>query len=195
MSLPDYPHSVPLRDGEIFIAQSSGLYRAPYRTGQARLDPDGLSLLAALPGGGGHSSRTVRVGPDRRVYVSLGISGNCSDEYLDASYPFSQRRGGVLVLANPALNCTTFTADFTTDTAATLRAAGTAGILGLLIGDIFGAGAIGGYMGARLAKAGAEVSLVARGPHLAAMQANGLRLIEEDGEMFRFRPGTNSVGS
>jgi glucose/arabinose dehydrogenase len=96
--LPDYPHSVALRDGEIFIAQSSGLYRAPYRNGQARLDPDALSLLAALPGGGGHSSRTVRVGPDRRVYVSLGISGNCSDEYLDASYPFNQRRGGVLVL-------------------------------------------------------------------------------------------------
>ena len=38
---------------------------------------------------------------------------------------------------------------------------------------VFGAGAIGGYMGAKLARAGAEVSLVARGPHLAAMQANG----------------------
>jgi 2-dehydropantoate 2-reductase len=47
---------------------------------------------------------------------------------------------------------------------------------------IFGAGAIGGYMGAKLAQAGADVGLVARGPHLAAMQANGLRLIEEDGE-------------
>jgi len=46
---------------------------------------------------------------------------------------------------------------------------------------IFGAGAIGGYLGAKLAKAGADVSLVARGPHLAAMQENGLRLIEEDG--------------
>jgi NADPH-dependent 2,4-dienoyl-CoA reductase/sulfur reductase-like enzyme len=44
---------------------------------------------------------------------------------------------------------------------------------------IFGAGAIGGYMGAKLAQAGADVSLVARGPHLAAMQANGLTLIEE----------------
>lgn len=44
---------------------------------------------------------------------------------------------------------------------------------------IFGAGAIGGYMGAKLAQAGAEVSLVARGPHLAAMQARGLTLIEE----------------
>ena len=48
---------------------------------------------------------------------------------------------------------------------------------------IFGAGAIGGYMGAKLAKAGAEVSLVARGPHLAAMREKGLTLIEE-GEAF-----------
>lgn len=47
---------------------------------------------------------------------------------------------------------------------------------------IFGAGAIGGYLGVKLASAGADVSLVARGPHLAAMQANGLRLIEEGGE-------------
>ncbi len=38
---------------------------------------------------------------------------------------------------------------------------------------VFGAGAIGGYMGVKLAQAGAEVSLVARGPHLAAMQENG----------------------
>jgi len=46
---------------------------------------------------------------------------------------------------------------------------------------IFGAGAIGGYMGAKMAEAGADVSLVARGPHLAAMQSNGLTLIEEGG--------------
>ena len=41
---------------------------------------------------------------------------------------------------------------------------------------IYGAGAIGGYVGAQLARAGAEVSFVARGPHLAAMQANGVRI-------------------
>jgi 2-dehydropantoate 2-reductase len=46
---------------------------------------------------------------------------------------------------------------------------------------IFGAGAIGGYMGAKLAKGGADVSLVARGPHLAAMRDKGLTLIEEEG--------------
>jgi len=48
---------------------------------------------------------------------------------------------------------------------------------------IAGAGAIGGYIGARLAKNGADVVLFARGPHLAAMQQRGLRVISaEDGD-------------
>ncbi|MCC1492065.1 2-dehydropantoate 2-reductase [Cognatishimia sp. F0-27] len=46
---------------------------------------------------------------------------------------------------------------------------------------VFGAGAIGGYMGVKLAQAGADVSLVARGPHLAAMKDKGLTLLEEGG--------------
>lgn len=37
-------------------------------------------------------------------------------------------------------------------------------------------------MGAKLAQAGADISLVARGPHLKAMNENGLRLIEDSGE-------------
>ncbi|TAL53393.1 2-dehydropantoate 2-reductase [Pandoraea sp.] len=47
---------------------------------------------------------------------------------------------------------------------------------------IYGAGAIGGYMGAKLAMAGADVSFVARGKHLAAMQERGVRLREEGTE-------------
>ena len=47
---------------------------------------------------------------------------------------------------------------------------------------IYGAGAIGGYLGVQLAQAGAEVSLVARGAHLAAMKANGLKLLIGDQE-------------
>ena len=41
---------------------------------------------------------------------------------------------------------------------------------------IYGAGAIGGYVGAQMSFAGADVSLVARGPHLKAMRENGLKL-------------------
>ncbi|MFI5062318.1 MAG: ketopantoate reductase family protein, partial [Actinomycetales bacterium] len=47
---------------------------------------------------------------------------------------------------------------------------------------ILGAGATGGFLGARLAKAGTEVVLIARGPHLRAMRESGLRLVETDGE-------------
>ena len=47
---------------------------------------------------------------------------------------------------------------------------------------IFGAGAIGGYMGAKLASTDVEVTLIARGPHLRAMQERGLKLIEGESE-------------
>jgi 2-dehydropantoate 2-reductase len=47
---------------------------------------------------------------------------------------------------------------------------------------IAGAGAIGGYIGAKLSQSGADVTLFARGPHLAAMQANGLRILTSDGD-------------
>ena len=47
---------------------------------------------------------------------------------------------------------------------------------------IVGAGSIGGYLGARLARAGAAVTLIARGAQLEALRARGLRLIEAGGE-------------
>jgi len=94
----DYPHSVAFRAGEILIAGTDGVYRAPYQAGQATIVAKSLTLLAALPGGRGHKSRTVGVGPDGRVYVSLGIQGNCSDQYLGKGYAFEDRRGGVMVL-------------------------------------------------------------------------------------------------
>ena len=52
---------------------------------------------------------------------------------------------------------------------------------------IFGAGAIGGLMAARLAKAGADVTVIARGPHLAAMQSKGI-LLRSNGEEFITHP-------
>lgn len=46
---------------------------------------------------------------------------------------------------------------------------------------VVGAGAIGGLIAARLSAAGEEVSVLARGDHLAAIRRNGIRLIEADG--------------
>ena len=47
---------------------------------------------------------------------------------------------------------------------------------------VVGAGAIGGYMAVRIAKAGHDVSVIARGPHLAAIRSHGLKLVEADQE-------------
>ncbi|MCW8955636.1 MAG: PQQ-dependent sugar dehydrogenase [Gammaproteobacteria bacterium] len=98
IELDDYPHSVAIRGNYILIAQTGGLYQAVYRAGQASIEPGTLALFAKIPGGGGHNSRTLAIGPDGRIYLSLGISGNCSNQYLDNQYPFNQRRGGVWVL-------------------------------------------------------------------------------------------------
>ncbi len=46
---------------------------------------------------------------------------------------------------------------------------------------IVGAGAIGGYLGAKLSLAGEAVTLIARGSHLEAIQKNGLKLLMADG--------------
>ncbi|MFZ0814795.1 MAG: 2-dehydropantoate 2-reductase N-terminal domain-containing protein, partial [Candidatus Sulfotelmatobacter sp.] len=52
---------------------------------------------------------------------------------------------------------------------------------------IAGAGAIGGYIGARMAHAGFDVTLFARGPHLRAMQDRGVQIRSSEGD-FVARP-------
>jgi 2-dehydropantoate 2-reductase len=47
---------------------------------------------------------------------------------------------------------------------------------------IYGAGAIGGLLGAHLARIGEEVTLIARGPHLAAMREKGLKVSGHSGD-------------
>jgi 2-dehydropantoate 2-reductase len=52
---------------------------------------------------------------------------------------------------------------------------------------IAGAGAIGAYIGARMAQAGFDVTLFARGPHLRAMQEHGVQIRSREGD-FVARP-------
>ena len=98
VKLSGYPHSIALRENEILVARTGGIYRAPYQAGQKGIPGGTVSLVAPLPAGGGHNSRTVAMGPDERIYASLGISGNCSDQYLGKDYTFDDFRGGILVL-------------------------------------------------------------------------------------------------
>ncbi len=48
---------------------------------------------------------------------------------------------------------------------------------------VVGAGAIGGYLAVRLSRAGADVTCIARGPNLAAIQKSGMKLVLEDGSV------------
>lgn len=60
---------------------------------------------------------------------------------------------------------------------------------------IVGAGAIGGYIGARLWAAGADVALVARGAHLEAMRSAGLRIESPDGNLTATPHVTDDISS
>lgn len=63
---------------------------------------------------------------------------------------------------------------------------------------VMGSGAVGGYFGAKLAAAGHEVAFIARGKHLAALQARGLKVISSNGDLnirqAQFSAGAQEVG-
>ncbi len=96
--LKNYPHSMLIRDGYIFIAQTRGIYRARYTAETTWIESEDFEVWLSYPGGAGHASRTIKLGPDNRLYISIGYSSNCSDQYLDYSYPERKRRGGIAVV-------------------------------------------------------------------------------------------------
>ena len=60
---------------------------------------------------------------------------------------------------------------------------------------VVGAGAIGGYVGACLARAGIDVTLIARGAHLAAMRSRGIRVLSPDGDFHASPCATGDIAA
>ena len=58
---------------------------------------------------------------------------------------------------------------------------------------VVGAGAIGAYVGAALARGGADVTLIARGPHLRAMQEHGVRVQSPRGDFHALTGATDDL--
>ena len=56
---------------------------------------------------------------------------------------------------------------------------------------VYGAGAIGGYLGLMLQEGGADVSLIARGAHLAAIRKKGLTVKFKDGDKHALMKATD----
>ena len=59
---------------------------------------------------------------------------------------------------------------------------------------IMGAGSVGGYLGGMLARSGLNVSLIARGPHLAAIRESGLRVVRDSEEFTVHCAATDDPG-
>jgi len=57
---------------------------------------------------------------------------------------------------------------------------------------VFGAGAVGAYLGSRFAAAGTDVHLVARGTHLEALRRNGLTIVGPEGRSTLQLPATDN---
>ena len=64
MRVRGYPHDVIQRDDKLFISRTDSLLSIDYLPGQGKLDRDDAQVLAAIPGGGGHNSRTLGLGPE-----------------------------------------------------------------------------------------------------------------------------------
>ncbi|NTW22758.1 hypothetical protein HGA34_04455 [Candidatus Falkowbacteria bacterium] len=85
----DSPHGVAVRcyadngtkDCKLFIAETDQLAAYDYDT--LLLKATNKKKLMELPAGSGHSTRTVKVGPDERLYVSIGSSCNVCHEKDD----------------------------------------------------------------------------------------------------------------
>ena len=66
----DYPHSIALRGNELWIAETGGLYRAPYYSGQTKVRPQDLKLVKKhgntvfLCGNGGSAANSLHIAND-----------------------------------------------------------------------------------------------------------------------------------
>ncbi len=74
------PHGLDLLGEWLYIGETDGIARIRFDADERRTSGE-VERLAELPGGGGHSSRTLRFGPDGWLYVSIGSSCNvCIEE-------------------------------------------------------------------------------------------------------------------
>src|SRR5262245_3977178 len=77
----DRPHGPALHDGWLYVAESGAIGRIHFDPARRTTDGAFTRIVTGLPAGGNHWTRTLRVGPDDRLYVSIGSSCNvCREE-------------------------------------------------------------------------------------------------------------------
>lgn len=74
------PHGLDLHDGWLYVAEMNAIGRVRFDPEQRAISGSYQRIVEGLPEKGNHWSRTVRVGPDGWLYVSIGSSCNVCEE-------------------------------------------------------------------------------------------------------------------
>lgn len=82
------PHGIAFHDGYVYVAETTRVLRIRNTDGQAAGEPE--VIIPDLPGGGGHSTRTLLFTPDDKLLVSIGSSCNVCRER-------DERRAAVMI--------------------------------------------------------------------------------------------------
>lgn len=72
------PHGLAIHGGYLYVANTDGVVRFPFKAGDTKATGAAQKLLSTPTGG--HSTRTVEFGPDGKMYVSVGSSCNVCEE-------------------------------------------------------------------------------------------------------------------
>jgi glucose/arabinose dehydrogenase len=72
----DRPHGIDLHDGWLYIGEGTAVRRIRFDAAARQVSGPLETVVADLPNGGNHWTRTVRIGPDGKLYVTVGSSCN-----------------------------------------------------------------------------------------------------------------------
>ncbi len=70
------PHGIDLHNGMLYVAEEDAIGRIAFDDATDTVKGDYTRIVTGLPQGGGHSTRTLRIGPDGKIYISIGSTCN-----------------------------------------------------------------------------------------------------------------------
>ena len=76
----ELPHGLAFLDGKLYVAETGRVVRFDYDPATRRVRGAPTAVVPDLPARGQHWTRTIAIGPDRRLYVSAGSSCNSCEE-------------------------------------------------------------------------------------------------------------------
>ena len=76
----ELPHGLAFLDGHLYVAETGRVVRFDYDPARRRVLGAPATVVPDLPARGQHWTRTIAIGPDRRLYVSAGSSCNSCEE-------------------------------------------------------------------------------------------------------------------